>query len=248
MYVYVCICIYVYMYVCTYACVFICMYACMYICTYVCMYVYMCVYKYVCMYVYMYIHTYVCIYVHMYICMYVCIYVHMYVYMYICMYVCILQCRRVAYSTRRSLSESSKHLSKELYKSAKRVLKIHKKSPTYVHKEPYISVEFLSTKKAVKIFHTKVTLKKSPKNPQKEPYISAQRTLHIRRVSLHKKSCENLPHECPSQRALNTCQHSPVYLPMCSLHIYLCVLYSPIYLPMCSLHIHIQGSVGYLCV
>ena len=39
LYMYVCVCMYVFMYVCVYVCIYLCMYICMYVCMYICMYV-----------------------------------------------------------------------------------------------------------------------------------------------------------------------------------------------------------------
>ena len=54
MYVYICVCMYMYMYICVYVCMYACIYVCMYV--YICIYIYVCIY--VCIYIYIYIYIY----------------------------------------------------------------------------------------------------------------------------------------------------------------------------------------------
>ena len=53
-YIYMCVC--VYMYICIYVCIYVCVY--MYVCICMCVYMYVCIYVCVCTYIYIYIYIY----------------------------------------------------------------------------------------------------------------------------------------------------------------------------------------------
>jgi len=73
--------IYLYVFVCMCIFVYVCMHACLYVCVFIFLYIYLCLYMCLC----------VCICV----CMYVCIYVFTYVCMFVFVYVCI--CKQVTF-------------------------------------------------------------------------------------------------------------------------------------------------------